>query len=170
MKNLHAAVAANIPERAVALASSVALIAFLCYAARRGFDITDEGFYFLAAAHPDDVRIYPGFGYLYASVFSGFGVDAISTIRSLGVVMMAAIGAFSGWKISAAYSEATGLSSSAMDRVIAACVGLHGCLTFYTWTLMGLGYNYQVGAFALALILVGLAMCFRSKPRPEIAG
>jgi hypothetical protein len=79
----------------------VALIAFLRHAARREFDLTDVGSYFLApliqvmcAATP--VR--------YASIFSKFGIYAIGTMRFLGVAMTADVGRFAGWEISVIHS------------------------------------------------------------------
>ncbi|TAK42787.1 MAG: hypothetical protein EPO27_16185 [Betaproteobacteria bacterium] len=149
----------HVPERLIVAVSSVALLVFLASVTNRGFDITDEGFYFLTAAHPEDVGAYVSFGYVYGSILVKLGLETIPATRIVGVFGLVFAGLLFGASLGYAYRNVQSNSESWLDPVIAAGVGLHGALSYYSWTLMGPSYNYLVSLLTLLwcpAVLVGL--------------
>jgi hypothetical protein len=150
----------HLPERAIAFVSGIALLGFLAFAGGRGFDVTDEGFYFLTAAHPEDVRATLGFGYFYASLLPSLGIQSIRSTRLLLLAILGVVGFLFGLALRLAYLRTRADPSAHLDPWISGFVGLHGALSYYTMTLMGPSYNYLVSVLTLgwcSCMMLGLA-------------
>lgn len=165
MRDFSIVLSSPLPERAIALTSGIVLLAFLFFVSGRGFDVTDEGFYFLTATHPEDVLAYPGFGYVYASLLPQLGFETIRSSRLLLIGVIGIVGILFGRALYIAFVRVEANNyGNRIDPLIAASVGLHGALSYYTWTIMGPSYNYLVGGLTLMWISsITLGLVFAKK-------
>ena len=67
--------------------SFLAVVPFLVWASKRGFDITDEGFYLLGAQFPNEILMWPDSAHRYTAIlFSLVGHDVV-VLRWVGIAL-----------------------------------------------------------------------------------
>jgi hypothetical protein len=141
----------------VSAGSLVSVLGFLLVNSDRGFDLTDEGFYLLSAAHPADVTLWPNAAHWFTSLLFRAANQNVVVLRTLGVAICVLASLFLATAIRV-LGRRLGLLPSGRN-VVTAC--LDGCLVIlggalgYTWFLLTPAYN-GVNAWALVAASGGL--------------
>ncbi len=140
------------PVLAVALA--MAFLALLAVEFRHDFDITDESFSILDAAHPEDQTSAVRFHWLVTRPVLLLSLGDLWLNRIAGLILLAA----AGWMAGARFDRTRGASDRG-GQVLAGAVGSACMLAFYAFDLRSPGYNWAavLGACLVVGCLAGAA-------------
>lgn len=149
--------AASLADRAMAALAAITAAGFLVVLAvefRHGFDLTDESFSILDAAHPQDQTSAVRFHWLVTRPVLALSLGDLWLNRVWG----AAILALAGWLLGSSFDRTRG-SSDRSSRAIAGGVGAACMLAFYAFDLRSPSYNWSaiLGAALVAGCLAAAA-------------
>ena len=152
-----AAPRASLGERATSLFAAIVAAGFLILLAlefRHGFDLTDESFSILDAAHPQDQFSAVRFHWLVTRPVLALSFGDLWLNRVWG----AAILALAGWLMGSNFDRTRG-SSDRCSRAVAGGVGAACMLAFYAFDLRSPSYNWSavLGASVVVGCLAGAA-------------
>ena len=134
--------------------------AYLAWIGRRGFDVTDEGYYLLASQHPEDVLAWANAGHVYtALLYRMVGGDVVA-LRLLGLILLAGGGHVLALGLVAQLDRlglAVGMARA--HRVLVWAFVQIGVLLYYNLRLMTPSFNLLNAAAlngATGTLLLGL--------------
>ena len=145
----RAGLCAALALAALGLSATLAAVVWSC---RRGFDITDNGYYLLSAAHPEDVSAALTSAQRYARLVLLLSGNDIFLFRVIPLVALVAAALALGWRLGRLLPQ-TG--SARLQSALLATLCAQGALLYFSWTLYGVSYN----AFA-AIVLLLAALCW----------
>lgn len=158
------------PGLVVLLAALTPVVALIGWAARRGFDRTDDGFYLGSIAHPNDVTTdLLAFGDVYHPLFVLVGGN-VTALRVGGALLTVAAGAAFAWVVLGTPALLGGphRPGPLARAVVSAGLGVAGLLT-----QVGLpptpSYN-TLNLQALLVIATGLVLALTRRSRSVVVG
>lgn len=141
-------------DGAVAAAAAIlaaVVVILLSMEFRHGFDITDESFSILDAAHPQDQTSAVRFHWLVTRPVLMLSLGDLWLNRVWGVAILA----LAGWLMGSSFDR-TRPSSDRHSRRVAGGVGAASMLAFYAFDLRSPGYNWSA-VLGAALVVACLA-------------
>jgi hypothetical protein len=138
----------------ISLMMLAAIVGFLVWATRRGFDITDEGSYLVSATAPRDPVMMPNFDYWLTALLWRLSGGDLWALRLIGLVTTLSAAAMLMTAVRPTL-DTLGRPASRACRVQEVALLLSGALLGYTWFLPTPSYNWMnawavtVGAGAL---------------------
>ncbi|HWA11823.1 MAG TPA: hypothetical protein VHA15_01890 [Burkholderiales bacterium] len=147
------------------------ILGYLAWASGRGIDITDNGYYLLSSAHPDDVLVSLTSAHEYTARLLRVARGEVAAFRVVGAMLMLAssVVLFAGLRRALRIVDGRGHAAH-----LALFVAL-GCLSYYGWTLLTPGYNLlnavalQCSAGSLLLAMPGPGDSGRGTARRQVA-
>ncbi len=134
---------------ALATLGLTATLVVVVWSCRRGFDITDNGYYLLTAAHPEDVAVALTSAHRYAWLVLLLSGYDIFLFRVIPLVALVAAALVLGWRLGRLLPQTDSL---ALEKALLATLCAQGALLYFSWTLYGASYN----AFAAIALLVAM--------------
>ena len=152
---------ANLASLFVILGLSIT-VATIVWSSSRGFDITDNGYYFLVSNHPEDVKAALSFAHLYTALIFKAVNGNIATFRissAVLIILSSSILALACLK----FTRATYPDASPSGQFTSFLLVPQGALLFFSFNLIAPSYNVLnisallagFGAVLLSLVIEG---------------